>query len=876
MLSHRLSRRSGVLEMGSLPAKENLMIITEREQVSAERVRGTTDSEVLASLGEIAAMVVTERPLQETVERTLRNLDRLFGIEEMLFQTRDDAIMPILWWVSYGFERERAEKILQNVTADYHPQELIDMTLSEKFRVSSNTYYIPAEEWLRILDRDPFADHPAYYAHPENARAERRSPDEWHEADQYRCALRSSSGELLATLELDMSANRRLLSRETIQMVEMFTQLLAVSLERTRDHLEPERRTSRAMRRTDLLVDALKISSSIVSERDIRKLSDMILSSVSSLFGFGKVSLVVYDEVESAFTWMALFGYSDVAERSTRDRRIPNEVIMEDLAMNRSIGKSAYLTLREEVSPRAIPYLVEPPSQGADAEGSLRKKGQMRPGDYLAFPLRDSTGRIVGVIYPSEPKDARVPDHETLETMEVFTSLAEVALENARLTHERETALRLSSQRTEQLSRILDLATGVMYVRDLDQMLDSILKTLARLLGIKRMVLGVKHPDEGVYKVEAVYGYSVKAAEAIRRHTYPVGQVDNILDSGGKRPYLTQARWWVKVGRLTYYVPVESQKTIAPEELAYYPDPELLKRPRTGKGYWHELDYMNTLVVDKSGVPIAYLELLKPRDDRVPDAETVEIVEIFASLAGIAIENVRLFQEHIDSRRNSELYTDVLSHDIKNFNQAILGYLDLLRMKAKTPEASTLIDKIAEQVMNTSWLASNVRTMSRVTFEDVELTRVDVGSILLECERSVTQYYPGRKIVLKHEVQTGVYFTEADELIREVFINILTNAVKYDSHDPLEIEVSVETRLEGTRKFWVVSLADRGRGIPDDLKGVIFERFSKAAKKRGSGLGLHIVMTLARRYGGSVWVEDRVPGDHTQGTVFKVMLPSVD
>jgi signal transduction histidine kinase len=862
--------------MGSTPTRDNLIVIAERERVPTEGLHSTPDAEVLASMGEIAAMVVSDRPLKEIVERTLLNVDRLFGISEMILQVRDEALMPALWWVVYGVPRERAERILQNVTADYHPQELIDLILTENFRVSSSAYFVPAEEWLKVLDEDPFADHPAYYSHPENVRSPRRSPDEWHEADQYRFAIRDPPGNLLATLELDSSVDRKLLGKETIQTIEMFTNLLGVAMERLRNQLAPDKPTSKEIRRSNLLEDALKIASSIVSEKDLKRLSNMILSSVSSLFGFSKVTLVVYDEAEMAFKWVALFGYSEAAERDIKTRTIPTDLILEDISMSRSIGKSVYLTLADEVSPRSASYFVEPPPTQSPGERPPRKKGELRRGDFLAFPLRDSTGRIVGVIYPSEPRDTRIPDQETLETMEIFTSLAEVALENARLTHERENALRHSSQRTEQLSRILDLATGIMYVRNLDQMLDSILKTLARLLGLKRMVMGVKHPDEGVYKIEAVYGYSGKATEAIKRYHYPVSTMDTIIDASGARPSVSQARWWHKLGRLTYYVPVESQKSISPEELAYYPDTERIKRPRKGKGYWHELDYLDTVVVDKSGTPIAYLEILKPRDDRIPDAETIEIVEIFASLAGIAIENARLFQEHIDSRTNSELFTDVLSHDIKNFNQAILGYLDLLRMKTASSDTSGLIDKIAEQVMNTSWLASNVRTMSRVTFGDVELSRVDIGAVLLECEKSVTQYYPGRKIVLKHDAQSGVYYTEADELIREIFINILTNAVKYDPHEPLEIDISVETKLDSQRRFWVVSFADQGRGIPDEMKGVIFDRFSKAAKKRGSGLGLHIVMTLAKRYGGRVWVEDRIPGDFSKGAIFRVELPVAD
>jgi two-component system sensor histidine kinase KdpD len=41
-------------------------------------------------------------------------------------------------------------------------------------------------------------------------------------------------------------------------------------------------------------------------------------------------------------------------------------------------------------------------------------------------------------------------------------------------------------------------------------------------------------------------------------------------------------------------------------------------------------------------------------------------------------------------------------------------------------------------------------------------------------------------------------------------------------------------------------------------------------------MGLHIVKTLAARYGGKVWVEDRVSGDPSQGSVFKVQLPAVE
>ncbi len=827
-------------------------------------------------MGELIRAVADGSPVSTVIMKVLMSIAEFFRLTDMIVEIQDKELRKTVRFVTYGYSRERAEAIVQRITSDYHPKDFIDRLMDEKFRVSRNVYYVNAEAWRKLAEADPLCDHPAYYRHPEGASLPRKGPDQWHAADYYWFAVRDGSGDLMASVDIGYALDETLLDKHTVSAIEMFIEIISFALLRDRTNARPMPDDHATTQKTDLLEDVLKIASSIVSERDLKKLSHMILASVSSLFGFGRVTLVVYDEVEGAFKWMAVFGYGAEADQMIKSRSIPTEVILEDLRESKRIGRSVYLTFSEDVSPRYQAYYISPGEFDSHKSKAPRKKGEMRPNDFLAFALHDSTGRIVGVIYPSEPKDGKVPDKDATETVEIFTSLAEVALENARLAQEKDQALRVSSQRTEQLSRILDLSTGIMYVRDLDQMLDSLLKTLARLLGIKRMVMGIKHADEGVYKVEAVYGYTPKATAAIKQVTYPIASLDSTIDMGPMSPQLSSVNWRNKIGRISYYMPAEGRQAISPEDMPYYPDPEQIRLPRGGKGKWHELDYIDTLILDKDGVPIAYIEILKPRDDRIPDPDTIEVIEIFASLAGIAIENARMFQEHIDSRRDAELYSDVLSHDIKNFNQAILGYLDLLRTKVDKPEKIAMIDRIAEQVMNTSWLASNVRTMSRVTFGDVELARVDLGAVLLECARSVSQYYPGRQISCRTDFTRNQYFAEADELIRELFTNILTNAVKYDSHEPLLIEIAIESIYEKDQRHWVVSIADHGRGIPDDVKEVIFDRFTKAPKKKGSGMGLHIVKTLATRYKGNVWVEDRVQGDFSQGVVFKVKLPAVE
>ena len=71
------------------------------------------------------------------------------------------------------------------------------------------------------------------------------------------------------------------------------------------------------------------------------------------------------------------------------------------------------------------------------------------------------------------------------------------------------------------------------------------------------------------------------------------------------------------------------------------------------------------------------------------------------------------------------------------------------------------------------------------------------------------------------------------------------------------------------RRHCRVAVEDDGPGIPDDFKGKIFNRMLKGSEKaKGMGLGLYLVKSLVESYGGRVWVEDRVPGDHTKGARF--------
>jgi signal transduction histidine kinase len=206
-------------------------------------------------------------------------------------------------------------------------------------------------------------------------------------------------------------------------------------------------------------------------------------------------------------------------------------------------------------------------------------------------------------------------------------------------------------------------------------------------------------------------------------------------------------------------------------------------------------------------------------------------------------------------------------------NQIGIGYLELA-MDAITlgEEQRELLEKPLQTLQNSSRLIENVRKLQRAREGNIPVSVVCLGESL---EQTVKRFNPPSdrhiQINLDHGAKCRVI---ANDLLDDVFRNLIGNAVRHNEGD-LAIDISVGKTTEEDKGFCVVSISDNGRGIPDLQKDKLFSRSKKEQyRASGSGLGLHLVKTLVESYGGSIRVEDRVPGDHTKGAKFVVMIPS--
>ncbi len=279
----------------------------------------------------------------------------------------------------------------------------------------------------------------------------------------------------------------------------------------------------------------------------------------------------------------------------------------------------------------------------------------------------------------------------------------------------------------------------------------------------------------------------------------------------------------------------------------------------------------------------------RPTEFRVrrADGSYVEVESIGVNLVGTPgvdgvvittrpiTERKRAEQDLKKAKQQAELYLDLMGHDINNLHQIAMGYLEFAREMAD-PESGQkeFIDKPLAVLRRSARLIDNVRKLQRLSDGAVPKGPVDVRETLAEALSEYTDL-PVKTIGLDCHDDRHCRVV-ASELLHDVFTNLIDNAIKHAGHNP-DIEVSFENVRETGSDFYRVAVEDNGPGIPDHMKGKIFNRLLRGdARAKGMGLGLYIVKSLVESYNGRVWVEDRIAGDHTKGARFVVVLPAVD
>jgi two-component system sensor kinase len=105
---------------------------------------------------------------------------------------------------------------------------------------------------------------------------------------------------------------------------------------------------------------------------------------------------------------------------------------------------------------------------------------------------------------------------------------------------------------------------------------------------------------------------------------------------------------------------------------------------------------------------------------------------------------------------------------------------------------------------------------------------------------------------------------EANEALASVFDNLISNSIRHGNAS--RVDVTIEEKGD----FCEIRIADNGKGIPDEIKDLIFDEGFSYGDAKGSGLGLYISKRIIEAYNGTINVEDS-----ESGAVFIIRLKSV-
>ena len=229
-------------------------------------------------------------------------------------------------------------------------------------------------------------------------------------------------------------------------------------------------------------------------------------------------------------------------------------------------------------------------------------------------------------------------------------------------------------------------------------------------------------------------------------------------------------------------------------------------------------------------------------------------------------------QEVIEGEKKKNDLIVFLAHDLKTPLTSIVAYLTMLDSYQDMPEEERQrYTHIAlEKSIRLGELISEFFEITKFNLQDIVLEPVELNLSMMLEQLADELYGVLREKNLTCEVEAAedmVVYGDADKLAR-VFDNILRNAVSY-CYPNTKIRIQAEMTEEGNR----IVVSNRGKQIPKEQLGTIFEKFYRLDEARhsttgGAGLGLAIAKEIVELHGGTIWAES-----DDKETRFIVMLP---
>ncbi|MFX1324696.1 MAG: ATP-binding protein, partial [Promethearchaeota archaeon] len=265
-------------------------------------------------------------------------------------------------------------------------------------------------------------------------------------------------------------------------------------------------------------------------------------------------------------------------------------------------------------------------------------------------------------------------------------------------------------------------------------------------------------------------------------------------------------------------------------------------------------DYSGFIGLDNTRAPETWkeddLNLLKITSEIIGNAlkrrkTEQELEGLNIDLRSIVEERTRKLQESEEKYRkaynHANLYRDIFAHDINNILQNVQSSAELSSIYLNNPDKLSTLKElyyiIIEQVERGRKLIENVRKITKIDQSEIILEKVEGYNVLEKAIDYIKNSFQTRNIDVNVNSPEKILNVRANNLLVDVFENILINAVRHNNKSNIDIEIDISKYKAENNDYYKIEFKDNGIGISDYRKKSIFEKGTrKSQKTKGMGL----------------------------------------